>query len=105
MIGADAAQRSIIQQAELTPDFRIVVYGQNGRQLDPSQDLNGASAPGVDRRIYSRFDKVSEVEAPNVIRYPAGMMSGYVKTFRAAESCGGKLPADFVPDSRGNPWL
>lgn len=88
MIGADPSQRSIIQRAELTPDFRIVVYGQNDRQLDPSQDLNGASRRALTVAFILALTKVSEVEAPNVIDTPLGMMSGYVKRTvlrRAAE--------------------
>jgi len=79
MIGADASQRSIIQRAELTSDFRIIVYGQNDRQLDPSQDLNGASRRALTVAFILALTKVSEVEAPNVIDTPLGMMSGYVK--------------------------
>lgn len=79
MIGADASQRSIIQKAELTSDFRIIVYGQNDRQLDPSQDLNGASRRALTVAFILALTKVSEVEAPNVIDTPLGMMSGYVK--------------------------
>ncbi len=80
MIGADASQRSIITRAEITPDFRIVVYGQYEQPLDPSQDLNGASRRALTIAFILALTKVSEVEAPNVIDTPLGMASGYVKT-------------------------
>ena len=80
MIGADVSQRSIITRAEITPDFRIVVYGQYEQSLDPSQDLNGASRRALTIAFILALTKVSEVEAPNVIDTPLGMTSGYVKT-------------------------
>ena len=79
MIGSDADQRSIIQKAAVTADFRIVVSGMHGRLLDPSQDLNGASRRALTIAFILALTKVSEVEAPNVIDTPLGMMSGYVK--------------------------
>ena len=42
MIGAHP-DNALIQRAEITPEFRIAVYGRNERTLDPSMDLNGAS--------------------------------------------------------------
>ena len=80
MIGADVSQRSIITRAEITSDFRIVVYGQYEQSLDPSQDLNGASRRALTIAFILALTKVSEVEAPNVIDTPLGMTSGYVKT-------------------------
>lgn len=80
MIGADASQRSIITRAEITPEFRIVVFGRYEQQLDPSQDLNGASRRALTIAFILALTKVSEVEAPNVIDTPLGMTSGYVKT-------------------------
>jgi len=79
MIGADPSQRSIIARAEITPDFRIVVFGRFDNPLDPSQDLNGASRRALTIAFILALTKVSEVEAPNVIDTPLGMMSGYVK--------------------------
>ncbi len=80
MIGADVSQRSIITQAEITEDFRIVVFGRYDLPLDPSQDLNGASRRALTIAFILALTKVSEVEAPNVIDTPLGMTSGYVKT-------------------------
>jgi len=80
MIGADASQRSIITRAEITPEFRIVVFGRYEQPLDPSQDLNGASRRALTIAFILALTKVSEVEAPNVIDTPLGMTSGYVKT-------------------------
>lgn len=79
MIGADPSQRSIIARAEITPDFRILVFGRFDNPLDPSQDLNGASRRALTIAFILALTKVSEVEAPNVIDTPLGMMSGYVK--------------------------
>jgi len=79
MIGADEKERSIITKAEITPDYKIIVSGQNGYPLDPSQDLNGASRRALTIAFILALTKISEVEAPNVIDTPLGMMSGYVK--------------------------
>lgn len=79
MIGADHAQRAIITRADITPDFRIVVFGRFDQELDPSQDLNGASRRALTIAFILALTRVSEVEAPNVIDTPLGMMSGYVK--------------------------
>ena len=79
MIGADPEQRSIIQKAEISKDFDILVYGSNNRSLDPDRDLNGASRRALTLAFILALTKVSEVEAPNVIDTPLGMMSGYVK--------------------------
>ena len=79
MIGADPSQRSIITKAAITPDFRIVVFGRYDHPLDPSQDLNGASRRALTMAFILALTQVSEVEAPNVIDTPLGMMAGYVK--------------------------
>ena len=79
MIGADAAEKAIIRRAAITPDFRIVVSGPYEQPLDPSQDLNGASRRALTIAFILALAQVSEVEAPNVIDTPLGMMSGYVK--------------------------
>lgn len=79
MIGADDSQRAIITQAYITRDFRIVVLGQFDQELDPSRDLNGASRRALTIAFILALTRVSEVEAPNVIDTPLGMMSGYVK--------------------------
>lgn len=79
MIGADPEQGAIIQQAEISKDFDIVVYGPNARTLNPDRDLNGASRRALTLAFILALTKVSEVEAPNVIDTPLGMMSGYVK--------------------------
>lgn len=79
MIGADPSQRSIITRAAITPEFRIVVFGRFDHPLDPSQDLNGASRRALTIAFILALTRVSEVEAPNVIDTPLGMMSGYVK--------------------------
>ena len=79
MIGADEAQRAIIRRAAITPEFRIVVFGLHDQPLDPSQDLNGASRRALTIAFVLALTQVSEVEAPNVIDTPLGMMSGYVK--------------------------
>ena len=80
MIGSDASQRAIITRAEITEDFRIVVFGRYDQPLDLSHDLNGASRRALTIAFILALAKVSEVEAPNVIDTPLGMTSGYVKT-------------------------
>jgi len=80
MIGADGSQRAIITRATITPEFRILTFGQYDHPLDPSQDLNGASRRALTIAFILALTQVSGVEAPNVIDTPLGMMSGYVKT-------------------------
>ena len=53
--------------------------GPNDRSLNPDRDLNGASRRALTLAFILALTKVSEVEAPNVIDTPLGMMSGYVK--------------------------
>lgn len=79
MIGADPEQGAIIQKTEISNDFDILVYGPNDRSLNPDRDLNGASRRALTLAFILALTKVSEVEAPNVIDTPLGMMSGYVK--------------------------
>lgn len=80
MIGqGESNDRSLIHRAELTEEFDIVVYGPNDHLLNPDQDLNGASRRAITLSFILALTKVSEVEAPNIIDTPLGMMSGYVK--------------------------
>jgi len=79
MIGADQSQRAVITKAEITKEFQIIVYGMHGHPLDPTEDLNGASRRALTLAFILALTNVSEVEAPNVIDTPLGMMSGYVK--------------------------
>lgn len=79
MIGADPEQGAIIQRAEISPDFDIIVYGPNDKTLNPDRDLNGASRRALTLAFILALTKVSEVEAPNVIDTPLGMTSGFVK--------------------------
>lgn len=80
MVVSDPSQGAIIQSAEITEDFEIVVYGSGRRLLNPDRDLNGASRRALTLAFVLALAKVSEVEAPNVIDTPLGMMSGLVKT-------------------------
>ena len=79
MIGADPEQGSIIRKAVISERFDILVYGSNDRPLNPDRDLNGASRRALTLAFILALTKVSEVEAPNIIDTPLGMMSGYVK--------------------------
>lgn len=81
MIGSDpeANKHVVIKSAALTEDFDIIVRGPNDFKLDPDQDLNGASRRAITLAFILALTKVSNVEAPNVIDTPLGMMSGYVK--------------------------
>jgi DNA sulfur modification protein DndD len=79
MIGADPDQKSIIRRAEINGDYDILVYGAQDRRLNPDIDLNGASRRALTLSFILALTKVSEVEAPNIIDTPLGMMSGYVK--------------------------
>ena len=56
-----------------------MVYGTNETSLNPDRDLNGASRRALTLAFILALTKVSEVDAPNVIDTPLGMMSGYVK--------------------------
>ena len=79
MIGSDPEQGSIIKKAIISKEFDIIVYGPQKRTLDPDRDLNGASRRALTLAFILALTKVSEVEAPNVIDTPLGMMTGYVK--------------------------
>ena len=81
MIGSAASSDDLssISRAELTTNFDIKVYGANGHELNPDQDLNGASRRAITLAFILALTKISEAEAPNVIDTPLGMMSGYVK--------------------------
>ena len=79
MIGADPEQGAIIQRAEISKEFDIIVYGPNKRTLNPDRDLNGASRRALTLALILALTKISEVEAPNVIDTPLGMTSGYVR--------------------------
>ena len=79
MIGSDPEQGSIIKEAFISKEFDIIVYGPQKRTLDPDRDLNGASRRALTLAFILALTKVSEVEAPNVIDTPLGMMAGYVK--------------------------
>ena len=79
MIGSDPEQGAIIQSTCINDKFDIVVYGPGDRTLDPGHDLNGASRRALTLAFILALTRVSEVEAPNVIDTPLGMMSGYVK--------------------------
>lgn len=70
---------SQITKAELTKDYDIVVYGASGVPLNTDAQLNGASRRAITLAFILSLTKVSQVEAPNVIDTPLGMMSGYVK--------------------------
>ncbi len=79
MIGADPEQNAIIRRAEINDEYDILVYGAEERRLNPDQDLNGASRRALTLAFILALTKVSEVEAPNIIDTPLGMMAGYVK--------------------------
>ena len=79
MIGADPEQGAIIKRAEVSREFDILVYGPSDRMLNPDRDLNGASRRALTIAFILALTDVSEVEAPNTIDTPLGMMSGFVK--------------------------
>jgi len=79
MIGADPEQGAVVKKAEISREFDILVSGPADRHLNPDLDLNGASRRALTLAFILALTKVSEVEAPNVIDTPLGMMSGYVK--------------------------
>ena len=79
MIGSDPKQGSMIQSTKIDDKFDILVFGPNSRPLEPDQDLNGASRRALTIAFILALTKVSNVEAPNVIDTPLGMMSGFVK--------------------------
>ena len=79
MIGADPEQGAIIKRAEVSREFDILVYGPEDRMLNPDRDLNGASRRALTIAFILALTDVSEVESPNTIDTPLGMMSGFVK--------------------------
>ena len=80
MIGSDESELSTIKHAKITPEFKIIVLGLHDQELNPSQDLNGASRRALTIAFILALTEVSEVDAPNVIDTPLGMTSGFVKT-------------------------
>jgi DNA sulfur modification protein DndD len=78
MIGGDP-QHTIIQEAAVTENYDIVVYGPMRRILDPDTDLNGASRRALTLAFILALTEVSGVKAPNVIDTPLGMMSPQIK--------------------------
>ncbi len=100
MIGADPEQFAIIKRAEISKEFDIIVYGPQGRTLDPDRDLNGASRRALTLSFILSLTLVSEIEAPNVIDTPLGMMSGYVKrsVLRTAIQKSAQLILFLTPD-------
>ena len=80
MIVADSEQSAIIKTAEITEQFDIMVYGSENRPLNPEVDLYGASRRALTLAFILALTKVSEVQAPNVIDTPLGMMSGHVRS-------------------------
>ncbi len=93
MIGADPDQGALIRRAEVSKEFDILVFGPSNRKLDPDRDLNGASRRALTLAFILALTKISEVEAPNVIDTPLGMMSGFVKrsVLRKAASLSSQL--------------
>jgi DNA sulfur modification protein DndD len=80
MIGADPEDGAIINRAEITKEFDLIVSGgPNDLPLDPDRDLNGASRRALTLAFILALTKVSEVEAPNVIDTPLGMTSDFVR--------------------------
>jgi len=81
MIGSDPERnnKTLITRAELTDDYDIRVFGPNNIEMNPDQDLNGASRRAITLAFIIALTKVSQVEAPNIIDTPLGMTSGYVK--------------------------
>ena len=79
MIGADPEQGAIIQKAEISKEFDILVYGPNNASLNPDKELNGASRRALTLAFILALTKVSEVKAPNIIDTPLGMMDSYVR--------------------------
>ena len=79
MIGSDPTQGPLIHSSKITSEFDILVFGPDERMLDPDHDLNGASRRALTLAFILALTNVSEVEAPNIIDTPLGMMDGYVK--------------------------
>ena len=79
MIGADPDQGATIKRAEVSRAFDILVYGPGDRMLNPDPDLNGASRRALTIAFILALTDISEVDAPNSIDTPLGMMSGFVK--------------------------
>jgi DNA sulfur modification protein DndD len=78
MIGSEGLENNNITKAEITPDFRILVWSGK-HKLSPSDDINGASRRALTLAFILALTKISEVEAPNIIDTPLGMTSGYVR--------------------------
>ena len=79
MIRAKPEQGAIIQRVEIREDFDISAYGLNNVLLNTEKDMFGASKRALTMAFILALAQVSEVEAPNVIDTPLGMMDRLVK--------------------------
>lgn len=79
MIGSDPEEGAVIRRVEISAEDDILAYGPNDRPLNPVVDINGASRRALTIAFILALTTVSEVEAPNVVDTPLGMMSGYVR--------------------------
>lgn len=79
MIRVNPDHGAIIQRAEISEDYVISAYGLNSVLLGLEEDLFGASKRALTIAFILALAQISEVEAPNVIDTPLGMMDKWVK--------------------------
>src|SRR6266568_3215901 len=92
MVGADPASMAelggggekrasqVLDHAEITSSYEIVVYSSDNTTLNPEYELSGAQKRALTFSFIWALTEVSQVIAPRIIDTPLGMMSGRVKT-------------------------
>jgi DNA sulfur modification protein DndD len=79
-VGADPSDMgAVFKNVRIDEDFKIVVESQDGRKLNPSFELNGASQRVLTLSFIWALTEISGAEAPRIIDTPLGMISGTVK--------------------------
>ncbi len=73
-------EAGVFTGVHIAENFDIVVDTHNGRRLDPSFELNGASQRALTLAFIWALMEVSGTTAPRIIDTPLGMVAGGVKT-------------------------
>ena len=73
-------EAGVFTGVHIAENFDIVVDTHNGRRLDPSFELNGASQRALTLAFIWSLMEVSATAAPRIIDTPLGMVVGGVKT-------------------------
>jgi len=79
-VGADPSkQEAVFTGVSIDENFNIVVETAEGRRLNPSYELNGASQRVLTLSFVWALTEIAGAEVPRIIDTPLGMISGTVK--------------------------